>query len=359
MPTDKLGAWTGDDLKRTLDSHEGVAYYADSADTLRFTHGVAKLLRKRLARASVGDEKGYPSIFILGPTPDHPTEKAIRVPRLNAGISKLAGHVWFLSREPVAGNGFEACFANDSELFDFAVIVLKAGEMPAVFFDADENTRMVRIYPNGLQYVDNCLELAIDADDVTPPRVKSIIDHIHQSRIITPEAGDENLKLWIDKEKHQPIQYPEAMIQSHLITGLSTALIGCRIRKEQTGVSGRYDIAIEEQDPMNASSWIQHAILELKVIKSFTSTGKEYSTSLNLTWLESGMDQAHCYRNENGSKFAALCCFDMQKTDYGEVCFDHISENAKILVVELWRWYVYATSKEYRTAYATKDREVS
>ena len=139
-----------------------------------------------------------------------------------------------------------------------------------------------------------------------------------------------------------------------VVTGLSSALISCRIKKELTGVSGRYDIAIEQQNPATTTDWIQHAILELKVIKSFTSGGQKHPPSENQAWLQSGLEQAYNYQQEHSSKFSALCCFDMQKEDHGESCFGHIKENAKTLLVELWRWYIYATSKQYRTANATK-----
>jgi hypothetical protein len=91
MPADKLGAWTGDDLKSTVESYAGAAYYANVEDSIRFTHGVAKMIRKRLAKAGVGSEKGAPSVFVLGMPPDGITDQVKTIPRLDSGMYQLSG----------------------------------------------------------------------------------------------------------------------------------------------------------------------------------------------------------------------------------------------------------------------------
>lgn len=354
MLQDNLGGWSGDDLKTTFDTNTGSAYYSNRDDILRFTHGIAKIIRRRMAMSGVDCERGFPSVFILGPVPDNTTTKAIKVPRLNSGKSKLSGYVWFLSREPISGNGFVAEY-DDFKLFDFIISSLQSGKLPAVLFDADESVRTIRCYPQGLQEMDNCTEVLIDGNDINPSLIKTALDTIYSKRLITPEASAYNIKLWEDSDKHHPIKNPEAEIQSHIATGLASKFAGCRIKEEQIGISGRYDIAISEQDPLDSAKWIEHAILELKVIKSYNSAGNKHQDSENKKWLKSGLQQACCYKTEHGSKYAAVCCFDMQDKDNKESCFAHICDEANKLCIELWRWYIYASSKQFRSASTVTD----
>jgi len=357
MPEDNLGAWTGDSLEETVESYEGTAYYDGLDDSTRFMHGVAKMIRRRLAKNGAENEKAYPAIFILGTPPENLMKIMKAAPRLDSGMDKLSGYVWFLSREPRSGRGFVPDFASDEALFNYVISTLKAGEMPSVIFDAKESVRTVRFYAQGMKHMDDCQILSIDGADINPNSVHCAIDNIYDKRLVTAEAGAHNIQLWKDKDKHYPIERPEAEIQSHIVTGLASKWVGLKIKEEQTGVSGRYDISITEQIPLEPSKWIEHALLELKVIKTFKSTGKKHTESENRTWLKDGLDQAYCYRKENGSKFAALCCFDMQKENNGESCFNHINEEAKKLLVLLWHWYIYAKSKKYRIANAAKAKE--
>ncbi len=110
---------------------------------------------------------------------------------------------------------------------------------------------------------------------------------------------------------------------------------------------GRLDLEIDEKS-LNGTSVIRHAILELKVLRSYGSTGKQVTDKYTLEWVEKGVAQAYTYREDRSALASALCCFDMRLNNTGEKCFSHVLDLASRLKVELKLWYIYATSEKYR-----------
>ena len=114
---------------------------------------------------------------------------------------------------------------------------------------------------------------------------------------------------------------------------------------------GRADIHIAEHDPLDYSRLTYLAVLEIKVLRTFSDTGKTgYSDKKNLTWIEDGIKQAAAYREEHGHRVAVLCCFDMRKEDTGEECFEPFRSLAETRSVDLRRWYLFASSRLAREA---------
>jgi hypothetical protein len=171
---------------------------------------------------------------------------------------------------------------------------------------------------------------------------------VHGKCLITPEAQMRVGKLWTDSSKWWASDKAEHMVQLHLRVGLTTAFPTCDVRYEQTAVSGRLDLKIEERDALDHSVVTRYAILELKVLRSFGSTGKEYAAESILEGVKSGVQQAATYRQDWGAKEAALCCFDMRKEYTREQCFNHVRDLAKELVVVLRVWFIFASSAQYR-----------
>ncbi len=160
-------------------------------------------------------------------------------------------------------------------------------------------------------------------------------------------------KLWQDHEKWWPAKQAEALVQLHLKAGLAGAFLTCTVRHEQTMAEGRLDLQIEERDPLDPGKVTHHAVLELKVLRSFGETGKAYTEQDMLDWIESGVKQAAAYRDNKGARHAVLCCFDMRVEDTKEVCFAHVLDLARRLSVELKRWFLYGSSDLYRDALAS------
>jgi hypothetical protein len=240
------------------------------------------------------------------------------------------------------------CELDDDGLFRFVTDDLKLGSVPAIIFDPRTVPISVRLYPEGLGAPDTVEHLSVAGADVNLSRVFDVIAHVHRKCLITPEAQVRVGKLWKDASRWWASEAAEDLVQLHLRVGLTVAFPTCTVRHEQTDVPGRLDLEIEESDPLDRSRVTRYVILELKVLRSFGSTGKEYTTQYILDWVDSGVRQAATYRDERGARDSALCCFDMRKEHTGEDCFDHVRGLANRLKVVLKVWFIFASSAQYR-----------
>jgi hypothetical protein len=132
--------------------------------------------------------------------------------------------------------------------------------------------------------------------------------------------------------------------------GLVNAFPSCTVRHEQPTPLGRVDLEIEEINPLDPGITVRHAVLELKVLRSFSNTGTPVATGRIQEWVDSGVRQAAAYRADKGARAAALCCFDMRREDSGDSCFDDVRYLANQLTVALRRWYLFASSSLCREA---------
>ncbi|ACH84332.1 conserved hypothetical protein [Acidithiobacillus ferrooxidans ATCC 53993] len=140
--------------------------------------------------------------------------------------------------------------------------------------------------------------------------------------------------------------------------GLVGRFLWCMIRQEQAVKLGRTDIEIVDDRTEPPGTIYHHALLELKILRSFGSTGTPVTQEVLERHILDGVNQAHSYGDTHNSLLRMLCCFDMRKADIGDsVTFAHVSNLAKDLNVSLRRWYLYHSSKALREANA--DAKVS
>ncbi|MCP4327174.1 MAG: hypothetical protein GY791_01895 [Alphaproteobacteria bacterium] len=350
-----LGPWTGDDLANTARANAGVGADALMSEDLRFRSSIAKLVRRRLAEATDELENGVPGVFLLQPSP--PVEarplNPKRVPMLDNGQNVLAGRVWFVSG--VACSGYYVQFDNkdDDLLFVFVADTLALSSVPAIVFDPRPRKPILRYYPNGLGQPDNCCEINFSSVEVTIEKVTEVVQDTYDQKMFTSEAQPRPAKLWQDRNKWHPKKDAEDRVQMYLEIALNSAFPTCVIRREQPMPAGRLDIEIIENDPIDRSIVTQHGILELKVLRKYRSTGTEVSDKVTRDWIKSGVEQAATYRDGKEAKWGALFCFDMRTEDVGETkCFQHVKSLANKLEVHLRRWFLYATSKQFRATKA-------
>jgi hypothetical protein len=147
-----------------------------------------------------------------------------------------------------------------------------------------------------------------------------------------------------------PSEHPEGIIQFALKAGLLNAFPLCDVREEEPNIEGRLDLRIVEPHPDDRAVATPHAVLELKVLRSFWASGTAVSGNDAANRVKEGVDQAFAYRK--GATYSILCCFDMRKDDTGDTCFDAIREYATKLEVSLRRWFIYASARAYRAALA-------
>lgn len=347
-----LGAWAGDDLADTVRTTFTVGADSDLPDEVRFVAGIAKLVVRCIAQATDGIDSPTPAIFLLAPVPVAAAERfgPKRVPMLDNGLTPVNGRLWFVSPVVVVGSYIELEDYDDDRIFGFVTDELQLGDAPAIVFDPRTRALEVRLYRKGLNYPEEYEASSVGCVDLGLPRILEVVDLIHGRCFITPDAQEQAGLLWHDKAKFIPVENAEKVVQFYLRVGLTTAFPVCTVRTEQHGLPGRLDLEIEESDAVDRSQFIRHAILELKVLRSFWSTGTPVSEEYTRDWVESGVKQAAAYRNERHARAAALCCFDMRCDDTGQDCFRHVIELATTHRVLLKVWFLYASSKQYRDA---------
>jgi hypothetical protein len=182
------------------------------------------------------------------------------------------------------------------------------------------------------------------------------IEVVHRKNLITSDAQHPGNRLWRKPEKGWPIPETEIKIAGLLVIALQACFPTCDIHWEDHGVAGRLDIAIQERVFDPPGHQIQHAVLELKVLRARTSTGTSVSQKVNEVAVSEGLEQAASYQEEIGAIVSALCCFDMRENFTGQDCFAGIRELARKMGVKLAAWHLFWTSASYRHHNATHPK---
>jgi hypothetical protein len=351
-----LGPWADDDLVRTARLMTSLGADADLPDDVRFIKGVARIVRRRLVEDEAKSDPARPAVFLLNPNVSGQRSdiKPKRVPMLSNGRTSVNGRLWFVSPAPVMGHyiDLDKC-DDDDELFRIVTDDLKLGGIPTVVFDPRTKIPEIRFYAKGLIDPDICQTAQLNQSDVSVERIFEVIHRVYQASFVTPDAQPKAGKLWQESAKYWPVENAEDRVQLYLQIGLASAFLTCTVRHEQPSIPGRTDLEIEESAPLDSTQIIRHAVLELKVLRSFGSTGIPVSEQETRDWIEKGIRQAATYRIDKNAKASALCCFDMRCVNTDEKCFDHVADLSGQLVVALRRWFIYASSEQYREAVTT------
>lgn len=345
-----FGAWTGDDLGQTASAYAGIGADAGLPPSVRFLGGVAKLVRRRVAEAGVEFDPKRPAVFLLAPqgVAIEAGQEPKRVPMLDNGLTPVTGRLWFVTEVVASGKYVDIHDTDDDGLFEVVTDSLHLGDVPAVVYDPRTAIGTVRFYPQGLASPDICETTTVHGAEVSLERILDAVDHVHRTQMITPEAQPKAAKLWQNGDKWWPVQDAEDRTLVYLKVGLSAAFPTCTVRQEQTGVPGRLDLEVEERDPIDRAKLTRHAVLELKVLRSFRSSGTAVPEAETADWVESGVKQAAAYRDDRAAQAAALCCFDMRREFSDQQCFTHVTDLAARLNVRLRAWFLFATSEQYR-----------
>ncbi len=348
----ELGLWADDDFEQTVREHLGIGADQDVPEEIRFKSRVAKIIRRRSLEAARSEpDPPKLGIFLLQPTPRRYTGamKPKRVPMLSNGLTAVAGRLWFVNA--VVSSGYYIDLEHDDdELFHIISNTLLLGDVPAITFDPRPHISEVRFFPAGVNNLDFVEIVEVSFGDISLQQIYEEIDTIYRKHLVTPDAQLRAAKLWKDSQKGWPSDKAEDLIQNCLHVGLTRAFPNCTVRAEQPSPGGRLDILVEEPHPEGYGQIIVHAILELKVLRSFGSGGIAVREREVSKWIESGVIQAAEYRRDRHALASALCCFDMRRSSNGEQCFEHVKELAKEQDVDLKLWVIYQSSKQYREA---------
>ncbi len=345
-----IGGWSPEDLAATARAHAGPGSDDGVDAPTRFKAGVSKLLRRRLANPTMSADPPLPSTFVLQPNPPEQASPSKREPMLDSGTKTLTGRYWFVGPAVVSGRCIEREYVDDDELFRFVTDDLGLGDRPAVIHDPRTSVSVARYYPGGLSRLDDYQEVSLAGSIVTLDAVTAAVERTHAGSLVTPDANPRGPKLWLNQSRRWPSDNAEGIIQFAVKSGLLNAFPLCDVREEEPNIEGRLDLRIVEPDPLERNKVTSHAILELKVLRSFWSTGKPVPATFTAQHIKDGIEQASAYRHD--APHAALCCFDMRLANSGEECFDAVRDYANELAVALRRWFLYASARSYRVALA-------
>ena len=345
----RFGGWTPEELRETFRDSSGAVSDHGVDAVIRFVRGVAHLVRRREAVDNDRSDPRAISIFLLAPDPPQHVEFE-RDPLLYKGQTSLAGKIWCVNAPVIMGWGTDLETTDADESFLTVTDILELGDCPAILVDPRLEIPEVDYYPDGLASPDKCLPVRLHTTDVDIHRLSGVVERVYQRFLKTPSAQPQANRLWEKPSKHIPHQRAEHKIQALLLPAFVEAFATCRVWDEFAGTMGRADIHIAEHDPLEHSRVTHLAVLELKVLRSFSKEGQPYSVNRTQNWVEDGIKQAGVYRAEHGHRIAALFCFDMRKEDTGETCFEPFRELADTKGVALRRWYLFASSKLARNA---------
>lgn len=341
-----IEGWGDEALRHTADANFGLGTDAGLPDSVRFLVGVARAVRKRHQEADLASEE-VPAIFFLQPRGPADTAVTLRSqPMLDNGLAPLGGCFWFVASPVYGALGLEVSdWSDDARVFEKAIDELGLGGVPAVLFDPRGKYPVLRHYHAGLAKLDDVRVLSPLTEKMDLDRIIEIVDDETRAHLDGPGGG---ARLWKDAKKRWPSDKAEKKIQFALKVALHHALPTAVIREEQSQVAGRLDLEVEE--PLLDGEFIRHAILELKVLRSFGSTGGSVPPGEVRKVVKEGVQQAVAYRKERSAKAAALCCFDMRIKNARKQCFRGVKSQAEKEKLKLRVWPIYASATERRAA---------
>jgi hypothetical protein len=267
---------------------------------------------------------------------------------LDQGVTQLVGRVWFVPHVVAQGTWVAPSFDTDDELFRYVTDEVALGATPTAVYDARQETPELRIYPNGLDDLDTYERLHIAFSQVSLQDILDRISGIYATQLITPSAQHRGTRLWSKASAGEVASNAEDVLGGLLAAGLQGAYLSCKVRVEQTGPSGRLDIAIEEPVLGLAGTNRLHAILELKILRRLNQHGNPVSAATVKRWITAGVRQAISYRRDRNALAAALCCFDMRPQVTGTQCFAHVTALAAADDVELAVWHLFSSAAAAR-----------
>ena len=352
----ELGSWADGNFASTISQNRGVGVDADLPDVNRFVAGVVQLLRRRTAELKKRDEGDDVdiAIFVLKPIPPVSVSNAARVPMIDNGLTSVIGRLWFTAAPVISAHYVELPQDTDDGRFSYVVDQHDLGGEPTLIFDPRTVQPQLRWYPEGLGKP-NDMEMKPLEGNVSPCDVFDAINQVYEQCFITPGGLPRGVSLWKNATKCKPRSNAEALLQSHLKSGLVMRFPFCNIRHEQTQTAGRTDLELQQPNALDRSVVTRHAVIELKVLRSFWATGSAVSESDAKEQVKEGVRQAASYCAESGFRWSALCCFDMRKDDVGDAeCFSHVQKDANELQVLLRRWFLYASAGKMRRGTITR-----
>lgn len=155
------------------------------------------------------------------------------------------------------------------------------------------------------------LSLPVTSRSISLADIYEVLEEIRQEGFITPAVCPPNL--WSDPANYVPSTETERLLQWCVAQEMRAHFRPILAEREQVTAVGRIDICLT--DPTATDPAVRHpAVLELKALRSKSSTGSSVSERANLAAVAGGMRQAKSYRVKKNALLGVLACFDLRKT---------------------------------------------
>jgi hypothetical protein len=348
-----LGAWQGDRAQIEAAPRSAFGDIDDLPPELRFQVYVSRTIRARERHTDA--ETAGAAAFILVTAQQ---QEGLKVGRsfnrtVHMGCVRLAGRVHFMTPR-AASSAFEEYAGDANGVFE-RIAALQCDHLPTMLYDPGAGKTRLSYYPKGTHTDDGMIEVDLDVGPVTETEILSVIDAVYRTELCTPDNSGPT-KIWQNAGKGYPIEEAERTVQQFLRVGLAARFHWCTIRAEQAGKLGRTDLEVVDNRTGEVGSVTHHALLELKVLRSFSHSGSAYAAAATVEAVSKGVNQAHSYGNDNNALLRMLCCFDMRSDDVGDTTtFAQVQTEAAMLCVRMKRWYLYRSSEHMRDALARRE----
>ncbi len=317
----------------------------------RFARAVALLL---LPRQTSEETPGF-CVFVQSDSLASDIEERVATPApfLGNGNDPIIGNLWLVQTELKNAFGIDGPLPSHSALFQH-IATVGLGSRAAIVVDARTQPWQPRFYPYGTDDAEFWIAIDLSDGPIPETQMKTTIDRFWNQGLRTPEAGRQSENpIWKNAATGIPNPRPEQRIQWRLRDTLIGAFPRRHIRAETRTDEGRGDIFVmadttaRSGTPAQSTDWV----LELKVLCDMTSTGNSISDAKRKSdeALDKGVVQTIAYRAEQNGVQAALCCFEMRKTDEDDdACFATVISKAQENDVRLWRWCLFRDVNDAR-----------
>lgn len=353
MPDD-FGSFTAEEIQGiALDLK--VPEAAGASPTDRFVRQISELVSLRF---TAGENKGI-SIILCSDALESDVEGQDfqRFPLLRNGQDAISQKI-FVSN---AALGLAYEIPTNKEVADELAAVQKVGlgKLPALIVDWRAEAPRATLFFSGVDNPDDIQDVLLMQTDITPDDMKAGLDEFYTKRLRTPSlvVQGHSSSIWGESTKGWPAERPEEKIQGVLVSFLLARYSRFVVRAEVPTEDGRLDIKIfaklydAKGDKIVKNVWV----LELKALNDKTSSGGTVSATVVSDAIQKGLTQAISYKDADHVNQAALCCFDMRATDFGDTgVFSDIAQEANDNGVHLWRWFLYRTAEASRNAKRTE-----
>lgn len=274
-------------------------------------------------------------------------------PDVDEGSCQIQGRLF------IASTNFSAACATELETSDLGEIFKHLEQddelksLPALVLNPHTSTPKITLYEYGLSKPDKKTTYPIYLAELDQDLLDEVLSGFWAQVICSPGGGRPCPTLWSDAKSFKPVSKPEKAIQAELLKSLKIAFGGRRfvIKDEEVVETGRLDIRISGPAGVDEFAYVNHAILEIKVLSGGNKKLPFTDTKTLKKQIRDGVIQAASYRDPpEPCRIAILLCYDMRYScgNRGESCLEHVRKFAKKHDVALRRWPLFPSSKHLR-----------